>query len=228
MDRSSFLVVERGNPYERGDVIPLNNPLMTLGRKGKQWNPDIPFDNVFVSRKHAALIYKNGLFYIKDLNSKHGTFVNQERLAPSEEKVLEHSDLIALAGDLIVLSFSSVSMDETMDITPQMKQMAAYKPSDRVELDPFKQEFVFEEEVYAFSEKEYKCIEILINHKNQFVSKEQMKCWIWPERSYSEGDVPDVSAEELNALIYRVRKKTRHILSIESIRGRGYILHSED
>lgn len=228
MDRSSFLVVEHGNPYERGDVIPLNSQMMVLGRKGKQWNPDIPFDNVFVSRKHAALIYKQGLFYIKDLNSKHGTYVNQERLVPHGERVLQHSDLISLAGELIVLSFSSVSMDETMDITPLMKQIAAFEASDRVKLDPFKQELVYKGEVYAFSEKEYKCIELLWNHKEQFVSKEQMKLGVWPERSYSEGDVPDVSTEELNALIYRVRKKTRHILSIESIRGKGYILQSDD
>ncbi|WP_422658813.1 FHA domain-containing protein [Paenibacillus sp. EC2-1] len=226
MDRSSFLVVERGNPYERGDVIPLKNQ-MILGRKGKQWNPDIVFDNLFVSRKHTALQYRNGLYYIKDLNSKHGTYVNQERLSPNGERVLQHMDQIALAGDLIVLSFSSVSMDETMDITPLMKQIAAFEASEQVQLDPFKQEFIFQEEVYAFSEKEYKCIELLMNHKGQFVSKEQMKCWVWPERSYGDGELPDVSAEELNALIYRVRKKIRHIMSIESIRGKGYILQSE-
>lgn len=228
MDKSSFLVVERGNPYGRGDVISLNSPMMILGRKGKQWDPDISFDNVFVSRKHAALFYKNGRFYIKDLNSKHGTFVNQERLAPNGERALQHTDSIAMAGDLIKLSFSIISMDETLDITPLMKQMAAAEASGGIRLDPYKQELMFEQEVYTFSEKEYKCIELLMNHKDQFVSKEQMKLWIWPERSTSEEEIPDVSAEELNALIYRVRKKTRHILSIENIRGKGYILQSED
>ncbi|MGM1045632.1 MAG: FHA domain-containing protein [Bacillota bacterium] len=228
MDKSSFLMVERGNPYERGDIIPLTSKMIILGRKGKQWDPDISFDNVFVSRKHAALLYKNGRFFIKDLNSKHGTFVNQERLAPNGEVPLHHADLVALAGDLIILSFSILSMDETMDITPLMKQMAVVEALGEVKLDPYKQELVVGEDVYAFSEKEYKCIELLIHHKGQFVSKEQLKLEVWPERSYSIGEIPDVSAEELNALIYRVRKKTRHILSIESIRGKGYILHSKD
>lgn len=228
MDKSSFLMVERGNPYERGDIIQLTRPIMILGRKGKQWDPDITFDNVFVSRKHAALMYKNGRFFIKDLNSKHGTFVNQERLAPNGEVPLQHGDMVALAGDLILLSFSILSMDETMDITPLMRQMRVVEASGGVTLDPFKQEFVIGEDVYAFSEKEYKCIELLIHHKGQFVSKEQLKLEVWPERSYSIGEIPDVSAEELNALIYRVRKKTRHIFTIESIRGKGYILHPED
>ncbi|WP_260871456.1 FHA domain-containing protein [Paenibacillus sp. Y412MC10] len=226
MDKSSFLMVERGNPYERGDVIALTKPITVLGRKGQHFDPDIAFDNIFVSRRHAALLHRNGKFSIKDLNSKHGTFVNQARLAPHDEIPLQHGDTIVLAGDLIVLSFSVLSMDETMDITPLIKQLAAVEGSGGLKLNPFKQELVYGEDVYVFSEKEYKCMELLVNHQGQFVSKEQLKSYVWPERSYGTDEVPDVSSEELNALIYRVRKKTRDILAIESIRGKGYILQS--
>ncbi|MFZ4195715.1 FHA domain-containing protein [Paenibacillus sp. FSL W8-0187] len=228
MDKSSFLMVERGNPYERGDVIALTKPITVLGRKGQHFDPDIAFDNIFVSRQHAALLYRNGKFSIKDLNSKHGTFVNQERLAPHDEISLQHGDTIVLAGDLIVLSFSILSMDETMDITPLIKQLAAVEASGGLRLNPFKQELVYGEDVCAFSEKEYKCMELLVNHQGQFVSKDQLKVYIWPERSYGTDEVPDVSSEELNALIYRVRKKTRGILDIESIRGKGYILQTQE
>ncbi|WP_253300760.1 FHA domain-containing protein [Paenibacillus lautus] len=227
MDKSSFLMVERGNPYERGDVIALTKPITVLGRKGQHFDPDIAFDNIFVSRRHAALLYRNGKFSIKDLNSKHGTFVNQERLAPHDEIPLQHGDTIVLAGDLIVLSFSILSMDETMDITPLIKQLAAVEASGGLRMNPFKQELVYGEDVYAFSEKEYKCMELLINHQGQFVSKDQLKAYVWPERSYGTDEVPDVSSEELNALIYRVRKKTRDVLDIESIRGKGYILQTQ-
>lgn len=228
MDKSSFLMVERGNPYERGDVIALTKPITVLGRKGQHFDPDIAFDNIFVSRQHAALLYRNGKFSIKDLNSKHGTFVNQERLAPHDEISLQHGDTIVLAGDLIVLSFSILSMEETMDITPLIKQLAAVEASGGLRLNPFKQELVYGEDVCAFSEKEYKCMELLVNHQGQFVSKDQLKVYIWPERSYGTDEVPDVSSEELNALIYRVRKKTRGILDIESIRGKGYILQTQE
>ncbi|WP_237566634.1 MULTISPECIES: FHA domain-containing protein [Paenibacillus] len=228
MDKSSFLMVERGNPYERGDVIALTKPITVLGRKGQHFDPDIAFDNIFVSRQHAALLYRNGKFSIKDLNSKHGTFVNQERLAPHDEISLQHGDTIVLAGDLIVLSFSILSMDETMDITPLIKQLAAVEAPGGLRLNPFKQELVYGEDVCAFSEKEYKCMELLVNHQGQFVSKDQLKVYIWPERSYGTDEVPDVSSEELNALIYRVRKKTRGILDIESIRGKGYILQTQE
>lgn len=224
MDKSSFLMVERGNPYERGDVIPLTKPITVLGRKGQHFDPDIAFDNIFVSRRHAALIYKDGQFRIKDLNSKHGTFVNLQRLEPHDEIPLQHGDTIVLAGDLIVLSFSILSMDETMDMTPLIKQLAAIEAAGGLRLNPFKQELSYGGKVYAFSDKEYKCLEVLVNHQGQFVSKEELKIYVWPERCYEADAVPDVSSEELNALIYRVRKKTRDLLNIESIRGKGYIL----
>lgn len=127
-----------------------------------------------------------------------------------------------------MLSFSILSMDETMDITPLIKQLAAVEASGGLRLNPFKQELVYGEDVCAFSEKEYKCMELLVNHQGQFVSKDQLKVYVWPERSYGMDEVPDVSSEELNALIYRVRKKTRGILDIESIRGKGYILQTQE
>ena len=116
------------------------------------------------------LLYRNGKFSIKDLNSKHGTFVNQERLAPHDEIPLQHRDTIVLAGDLIVLSFSILSMDETMDITPLIKQLVAVEASGGLRLNPFKQELVYGEDVYAFR-KRVQMHGALINHKGQFVSR---------------------------------------------------------
>ncbi|MGG1880099.1 FHA domain-containing protein [Paenibacillus cisolokensis] len=227
MDRSSFLMVERGNPYEHGDVILLTRPVTVLGRRGTQGAPDVSFDNIYVSRRHAAIIYRDGGFFIQDLESKHGTFVNQRRLAPGEEVPLASGDSLALARDLVALRFSVLSTDETMDMTPFMKQLALTE-SGAIRLDPYKQELIFRGETYAFSEKEFKCVELLFHHKGQFVSKEQVKLSVWPERSYGEDEIPDVSTEELNALIYRVRKKTKDLFQIESIRGRGYILDVEE
>src|SRR6478752_3134648 len=56
------------------------------------------------------------------------------------------------------------------------------------------------------------------------VNGEELKKSIWPERVESNGEIL-VAAEELNALIYRVRKKIGTYLEIEVIRGKGYWLH---
>lgn len=223
MDISSVLIVERGSPYEEGIAFPLQSSKVIIGRKGKQWIPDISFSNVFVSRKHIAIYYETGNFFVQDLNSKHGTFINNKRLPANSSTILKHTDRISLANDLIVLSFLTHNSDETVDLTPIFTKINNHSSKD-VKLDPLKQELVIQHKLYVFSEKEYKCVEFLIKNMEQFVSKEELKECVWPERSHSLGITPDVSPEEMNALIYRIRKKTQQSICIESIRGKGYIL----
>jgi FHA domain len=61
--------------------------------------------NPSVSRRHAVIGYRSGGgFYITDLNSSNGTWVNGRRLAPMQPKFLEDSDLL-LIGTLRVEFF---------------------------------------------------------------------------------------------------------------------------
>lgn len=223
MNTSSCLIVERGTPFEKGEVVPLHNVLITLGRRGKEWEPDISFNNAFVSRQHASIYYDNGQYYIKDLNSKHGTYLNGQRLEPNHSAPLKGSDKISLAKDIIVLSFSSFNVEETLELTIfAMEEQTT--PSLDWELDPLKQSLIVQGDHYTFSEKEYKCLEILFEKRQQFVSKEEVKKYVWPERVYLPEQIPDVSSDELNALIYRIRRKIHEGISIETIKGKGYIL----
>ena len=69
------------------------------------WGRDGSCDLVFadcrrVSRRQAALLCGNGAWYIRDLNSTNGTFVNGERLNPGEVKVLRIGDKICLGGEV--------------------------------------------------------------------------------------------------------------------------------
>lgn len=223
MEMTPFLIVERGTAFNEGTIIPIVNTIIILGRRGENWDPDISFDNAFVSRKHAALYFKNGNAFIKDLNSKHGTFLNNEKLIPDKKIMLNHQDKISLANNLVVLSFLTRNLDETLDIGPFLKEIENRR-SNNFQLDPMKQELTIDSTVYTFSEKEYICVEYLIQNKGHFVSKEQLKERVWSERFHAEGSTPDVNQEEMNALIYRIRKKVHGTISIESIRGKGYIL----
>lgn len=223
MKLSPFLVVERGAPFAEGAIISVSNQITILGRRGEQWAPDLSFNNAFVSRKHAALYYKNGDFFIKDLDSKHGTFLNNKPLIANKKITLRHQDRISFAHNQVILTYLTRNLDETMDIRPFVNEIEK-ELSTSFQLDSIKQELVIENTVYLFSEKEYKCIEYLLQNKGRFVAKDQLKECVWPERSYSPGVTPDVSQEELNALIYRIRKKINSHLSIENIRGKGYVL----
>ncbi|MDQ0246427.1 DNA-binding winged helix-turn-helix (wHTH) protein [Bacillus fengqiuensis] len=223
MNTSSCLIIERGTPFEKGEVIPLHSVPIILGRKGKEWEPDVSFNNAFVSRQHASIYYENGQFYLKDLSSKHGTYLNEQLLEPNHSALLKEADKISLAKDIIVLSFSSSNLEETLELTIFAMEEQT-NPSLEWKLDPLKQSLIVQGSHYTFSEKEYKCLEILFEKRHQFVSKEEVKEYVWPERIYSPEQTPDVSSDELNALIYRIRRKIHEGISIETIKGKGYIL----
>ena len=56
-----------------------------------------PFPDV--SERHAILTVRGGEAAIEDLHSSNGTFVNGERLAPREERVLADGDDVRLGEE---------------------------------------------------------------------------------------------------------------------------------
>lgn len=45
-----------------------------------------------VSRKHCALVQKDGRLLALDLKSRNGTFINEKQLTPDKAKILKHGD----------------------------------------------------------------------------------------------------------------------------------------
>lgn len=59
-----------------------------------------------VSRSHALIRYHRGQYYIEDMNSSNGTYVNNQSLVPGRHYPLNHNDCIALGkGDLVRFFF---------------------------------------------------------------------------------------------------------------------------
>lgn len=81
--------------------IKLDKPAFTLGRKPDN---DIVLDNAAVSGHHAKMYESGGTWFVEDLNSTNGTFVNGKKTLKSGLK----------AGDIVTLvKYSLVYMDET-------------------------------------------------------------------------------------------------------------------
>ena len=90
---------------------------ITLGR-GKQ--NDIMVENQYVSSKHCKLFKKNNKFYIEDLNSSNGTFVNGHKI--TEPKVLKNKDTITLCPKGPVYQFCYTGLlDECINIIKNPK-----------------------------------------------------------------------------------------------------------
>jgi FHA domain len=71
-------------------VVPLNKDRMTLGRR--PYN-DIVVDNLAVSGEHAALQVIGHDYFIEDLNSTNGTYINEQKV---KRQILKNGDTIEI------------------------------------------------------------------------------------------------------------------------------------
>jgi transcription termination factor Rho len=71
-------------------VVPLNKDRMTLGRR--PYN-DIVVDNLAVSGEHAALQVIGSDYFIEDLNSTNGIFINEQKV---KRQILKNGDTIEI------------------------------------------------------------------------------------------------------------------------------------
>jgi hypothetical protein len=81
-------------------VIPLESTPLTIGRG---LNNDIILEDTRVSRHHAQLRYRARRFWVADLGSTNGTYVNDEQVA---ERSLRDGDVISLGG--LELTFKEI------------------------------------------------------------------------------------------------------------------------
>ena len=85
------LVVTDG-PY-RGRVFDLTKETVFLGRSSKN---DVRIIDFSVSRKHLKVFRIGNSFFVEDLNSSNGTYVNDEFIEPGQAYQVDEGDEIAL------------------------------------------------------------------------------------------------------------------------------------
>src|SRR2546425_2360836 len=81
------------------NVLPLVAAEVLIGRKG---DADVVLPNQHVSRHHAKLVRTEDGYRLQDLQSTHGTFVNETRV---EQHLLKHGDRISLGKDRVDLHY---------------------------------------------------------------------------------------------------------------------------
>jgi pSer/pThr/pTyr-binding forkhead associated (FHA) protein len=87
-----LIEVQGGGGLRAGAVFAVNGS-MTIGRSPQT---DIQIDDQFASARHARIFEYEGLYYVEDMGSTNGTFLNERRLRTQE--VLRPEDRIRI-GD---------------------------------------------------------------------------------------------------------------------------------
>ncbi len=113
-----------------GKSIPITSPQFFIGRDPQcQLRPASPM----ISKKHCALVVKDGKAYIKDFGSTNGTFVNEEQVKNARQ--LKNDDILKIGP----LEFK-VCLEELAVVkkTPESKEEASLDTSGS-EIDSTKQ-----------------------------------------------------------------------------------------
>jgi phosphoserine phosphatase RsbU/P len=104
-------------PDGKEHVLPLFANEVLIGRKG---DADVVLSNQHVSRHHAKLIKMDDGYFLQDLGSTHGTFVNEIRI---EQQRLKHGDRISLGKDRIDLHYMVGEGKPSKEITADTTQI---------------------------------------------------------------------------------------------------------
>lgn len=133
MDNSAKITVRAGSFV--GSEIKIGANLITIGR-----DPAVDFvlDDSEVSRSHAKIYYEDGSYFIEDLDSTNGTFVNGKCIKKPLQ--LKDKDLITI-GEKNVIEFNQQEIEQVEtdfpatladeEVQSEEKKQVSHRISDR-------------------------------------------------------------------------------------------------
>ncbi len=123
-----------GGP-EKGKSFALESDLLSLGR-GSESN--IRVRDKSVSRRHLEIIRKGDTYFIKDLRSKNGTYVNHKEIKPGEPFKIEQGLPVVVGKTLFCIGEAYLGEDEdlttvldSVDLSKEMRESGTVFVQDR-------------------------------------------------------------------------------------------------
>jgi hypothetical protein len=190
---------------------------ITIGRGSEC---DLTVDERQISRQHVRIFRDGNQYYLEDLNSKNGTWLNGNQMKGT--RVLSDGDEIHLALVIRVQFFGSGAT------TP-----LPYSPPDsisgRLRLDQeARRVFIRDTELDPpLSLPQYRLLELLYNNIGRICTRDEVVETVWPE-AMGEG----VSEQAIDALVRRLRDRLAEIdperQYIVTVRGHGFRMENPD
>jgi pSer/pThr/pTyr-binding forkhead associated (FHA) protein len=201
---------------DEGHEIALDAPAFVIGRSKEC---DLAIDHPCLSRQHAQIERQGQLYYLTDLKSTNGTFVNGERLG-NEPHLLRDQDEIQLGQAVVVFIFVDELATKQAPTPGQTKPVGLRKgfgiePASGTvwvrwrELDP------------PLTDLQFVLLDLLSSHEGEVVSREAIAGHVWP-------DQVGISDHMIDVLAWRLRKRLEEADPehdyIHTVRGRGLML----
>ncbi|NPA91648.1 MAG: FHA domain-containing protein [Chloroflexi bacterium] len=213
-DEVAMLILQRGG--QGSQRWRLDKPEMLIGRLP---DCDIVLPDRQVSRHHARIFRKGDTYYIEDLRSKNGTWVNGQPLRGV--RALEDGDEIQIALRFKLAFVGSgatapLNLDES--VTEVERGLRVDEGGRRV--------FVNGREVMPpLSPSQFRLLALLWRAQGGVVSREEIVQHVWAEDA-SEG----VTEQALDALVRRLRERLAEYdpdhMYVVTVRGHGYRLEN--
>ena len=143
-----------------------------------------------ISRLHAQVEWAGGRFYLRDLGSVNGTYLNGQRL--HEPHPLVHHDMIGLGDATALLSF----------VDPDATQLSA----GRLRYDARSMRFYLNAEPVDLAPREFRLLLHLTQHRGQVRSREDCAEAVWGP-DYTPGN----DATPLDRLVSATRQTLRRV-----------------
>jgi hypothetical protein len=207
-DDMAKLVIRSGMVGRMGEEIVLIQDVTTLGRAP---SCQVVIDSDFASRRHAQIIRRDQVYWVKDLGSKNGTLLNNKPL--SGEAPLSDGAEIRI-GDTI---FTFVDTEVTQTFVGVATETVPLR------VEPGTREVWVHGEKLSprLSLKQFDLLNYLYLRTGEAVSKDEIIAAVWPEAE--SGAIYDYQVDKM---VSRVRERIGKDW-IETVWGYGYRLQLE-
>ena len=199
-----------------GREFRLDRDMMTLGR-GDECDVVVPERQI--SRVHMRIRREATGYFMEDLGSKNGTFVNGRQVQSGASVLLQDGDEIQLA---LCVRIVFVGAEATLPLSGREELPAS---SGGLRLDKAQRRvWIDDHELQPpLSLAQYRLLELLCDAGGRVVSREEVVAVVWPE-AVEEG----VSEQAIDALVRRLRDRLAELGKdheyIVTVRGHGFRL----
>ena len=168
-----------------------------------------------LSRRHAAVSWREGCHWLSDLGSRNGTFVNGVAVQTAPVRLIDGDEIVM--GGVLALRFHDPTQTAAGERIGRLRGVWLNERSGHAYIDGIRIE-------PPLSAAQTALLTALFNAQGQVVSRDAIVAAVWPS------DEPQgISEEAIDGLIKRVRARLRETAPgaeyIEMLRGRGVRLN---